>query len=804
MAKPYQPREIEKKWQRVWEAEEAFRAPDMPGEKKRYILDFFPYPSGSGLHVGHPLGYVATDVIARASRMQGYDVLHPMGWDAFGLPAENYALKNKIHPKAAVEENITGFRKQLKMFGPSYDWSREINTTDPAYYKWTQWIFLQLFAANLAYEAETSINWCPECQTGLSNEEASGGVCDRCGTKVEQRIIRQWMLKITAYADRLLNDLDELDWPDRIKEMQRNWIGRSEGAQVTFMLRGSGKEEPLEVYTTRPDTLFGATYVVLAPEHPLVERLLGWEGVNHDAVHRYVAAAAQKSDLERQEGKEKTGVKIDGVVAVNPVNDEEIPVFVADYVLVHYGTGAIMSVPAHDERDFAFAKQFDLPIRQVVSPDGHVHGSIEAAMSGDGMLVNSGQFNRLTATKAREEIIAWLKKEKKGVAKVNFKLRDWVFSRQRYWGEPIPLIHCAECGVVAVPEEDLPVLLPDVESYEPTGTGESPLAAMDEWVNTTCPTCKEPAKRETNTMPQWAGSCWYYLRFLDPNNNEVFVAKEKEKAWMPVDTYVGGAEHAVLHLLYARFWHKVLFDAGHVSTNEPFARLFALSMILGPDHQKMSKSRGNVINPDEVIEEYGADSFRLYEMFMGPLDQEKPWDTQGMIGMFRFLKKVHALAQGEFSEVAGTHERHRLIKKVTDDIASLNMNTAIAAMMEFVNLRQKGEGMSREDMLALTRLLAPFAPHLGEEMWQEILGQKGSVQNAAWPEYDEQFVVEEEVTIAVQVNGKLRGTMDLQKGVSEGEAVNTAMGIPAVIRAVDGVEVKRTVFVPDKVVNFIV
>ena len=813
MAKPYDPKAIEQKWQQEWEKQGLHRAEDDSEKPKAYVLDMFPYPSGAGLHVGHPLGYVATDVYARYLRMTGHNVLHPMGWDAFGLPAENYAIKNKMHPRDAVEKNIERFKEQLSLFGFSYDWSREINTTDPGYYRWTQWIFLELFDQGLAYEAETPINWCPSCKTGLANEEVTAGACERCGTKVERRNIRQWMLKITEYGDRLLNDLEGLDWPERIKEMQRNWIGRSEGAEVRFTLSGGANTYDLPVYTTRPDTLFGATYVVLSPEHELVSTLLDADVIeNHKDVHEYVAAAAAKSDLERQESKEKTGVRLGGVTAKNPVNKEELPVFVADYVLVHYGTGAIMAVPAHDERDFEFAKAQDLPIIQVISSDGTSLGEVKEPYVGEGVLVRSGDYDGLAAGEAKKKITEDLAKRGSAEPKVNYKLRDWVFSRQRYWGEPIPVVHCSECGVVPVPEDELPVLLPEVESYEPTGTGESPLAAIDAWVNTTCPTCDGPAKRETNTMPQWAGSCWYYLRYIDPKNDETLVDPKKEQYWMPVDLYLGGAEHAVLHLLYARFWHKVLHDRGHVSTNEPFQKLFNQGMILGPDHQKMSKSRGNVINPDEVIADYGADSFRLYEMFMGPLDQEKPWDTQGMIGLFRFLRKVYEQVQAVDEQLDDNDPirmperalRAQLIAKVTDDIESFDLNTAISAMMKYLNERLSRGPLSVLDAETMTILLAPFAPHLAEEIWHEILDKEGSVHQAEWPTYDEALTKGETVTVAVQVNGKLRGTLELSRGTSEGEAKRLAEDLEAVQKNLAGKDVKRVVFVPDRIVNFII
>jgi leucyl-tRNA synthetase len=866
---PYDPKTIERKWQAFWEERQMYRAPDFPKKKKRYVLDMFPYPSGEGLHVGHVEGYTATDVISRYFRMRGEDVLHPMGWDAFGLPAENYAIQTKTHPTFVVERNIARFREQLKRMGFSYDWSREINTTDPAYYRWTQWIFLKLFERGLAYEAEAPINFCPKDKTGLANEEVVDGKCDRCGTVVERRMLRQWMLKITAYAERLLSGLDELSWPERIKEMQRNWIGRSEGAEVLFEIvphgesnAERGKPYDLWVFTTRPDTLFGATYVVLAPEHPFIEGALQNPQspiLNLNDVRSYVEKAKQKSELERQGGEsEKSGVRLEGVVAINPVNDAKLPVFVADYVLGHYGTGAIMAVPAHDERDFAFAKRYGLPVTIVICPHEPEKTCpiLTEAYLGEGHLVGSGQFDGMPSEEARDAIVAWLAKQGKAKKVTHYKLRDWIFSRQRFWGEPIPLVFCERCreraeairasgvesgnsgfskgellnpGWIAVPEDELPVTLPDVEHYEPTGTGESPLATITDWVQTTCPKCGGPAKRETNTMPQWAGSCWYYLRFIDPHNDERFVNAERERAWMPVDLYVGGAEHAVLHLLYARFWHMVLYDEGLVSTQEPFARLVNQGIILGPDNQKMSKSRGNIINPDEVIEAYGADTLRLYELFMGPLESEKPWDTRGIIGIWRFLNKVYAFAvkthaqedteqrrrvpprsplSGGGVQRGSTNDiermRHRVIKKVTEDIEAMKFNTALSALMEYLNELSKHNAPRESDIETLLLLLAPFAPHLAEELWHTSLNRTRSIHEERWPSYDPTMVVEENVTIAIQVNGKLRGEIAIRRGATEDEVRSLAENNSNIARYLSEGTILKVIFVPDRLMNFVV
>ena len=986
---PYDPKTIEPKWQKYWEERAMHRAEDFSKRPKRYILDMFPYPSGEGLHVGHVEGYTATDILARYARMKGFNVLHPMGWDAFGLPAENAALKEGVHPRTLVQRNVARFRGQIRRLGFSYDWAREISTADPAYYKWTQWIFLQLFKRGLAYEAKAPINFCPKDKTGLANEEVVQGKCERCGTPVERRMLRQWMLKITAYADRLLSDLEKLDWPEKIKEMQRNWIGRSEGGEIVFPVRRApadyvflhcykgtpeghfrdwlkrelereghkvamlalpnpaepnieeqvafvltnaaftrntivvthslggvvalkllpklsepiaklvmvapplrpefldhprknleqctdwqfdfsavkekaseivvlsdlhddvvppaqprelaeklgatlveaiareqhfcAKEEPfvweyarphLRVFTTRADTLFGATYVVVAPEHPLMTRIenRGLRIENHEEATKYVREAKQKSDLERQEGiGDKTGVRIEGVVAVNPVNGEELPIFVADYVLGHYGTGAIMAVPAHDERDFAFAQKHDLLIREVVTPDGKTKRTLHEAFEMDGILVNSGDFSRVSSADAREKITAWLAEQGRARTVVHYKLRDWVFSRQRYWGEPIPLVHCDRCGVVPVPEEQLPVLLPDIEQYEPTGTGESPLSAIQEWVNVSCPQCGGAARRETNTMPQWAGSCWYYLRYLDPHSAERFVGEKEERYWMPVDLYLGGAEHAVLHLLYGRFWHKILFDEGLVSTDEPFRKLFNQGLILGPDNQKMSKSRGNIINPDDVIDAYGADTLRMYEMFMGPLEDGKPWDTKGIVGIWRFLKRVYAYVAeagtGEVAETAGSTDgerlRHRTIRKATEDIENFRFNTAISALMEYLNAISRFQIPDSKFSETLVLLLAPFAPHLCEELWQETLGKTKSVFEEQWPTYDESMTEEDMVTVAIQVNGKTRGQIRVKKDADERTVRSVAEKESAVARHLKDIAVSRVIFVPDRLMNFV-
>jgi leucyl-tRNA synthetase len=804
--------EIEKKWQARWESEKAFRAVEdksFPKDKRRYVLDMFPYPSGAGLHVGHPEGYTATDIYCRYLRMNGYNVLHPMGFDAFGLPAENYAIKTGTHPAATTQANIDHFRIQIKSLGFSYDWEREVSTCMPDYYKWTQWIFLQLYKRGLAYEAEMPINWCPSCKTGLANEEVKEGLCDRCGTKVTRKRIRQWVLKITAYADRLLEDLDGLDWPEPVKLMQRNWIGRSEGAQVTFGIEGHG--DKLEIFTTRADTLFGVTYMVLSPEHPLVAQIT--TAAQKADVEAYVEAAARKSDLERTDlAKDKSGV-FTGAYAINPLNGQRVPIWISDYVLISYGTGAIMAVPAHDDRDWAFAKKFGLPIIQVVASKKQYESGFDFSKEPetcdieDGYSVNSGPFTGMLTEAAKKAIIEKIEADGIGRRSINYKLRDWLFSRQRYWGEPIPLVHCDKCGIVPLPESELPLLLPEVKSYTPTGTGESPLANVPEWVETKCPTCGGAAKRETNTMPQWAGSCWYYLRYLDTNNDKAFASKEAVDYWMPVDLYVGGAEHAVLHLLYSRFWHKVLYDLGVVGTKEPFQRLVNQGMILGEDNQKMSKSRGNVINPDDIVREYGADSMRVYEMFMGPLEVSKPWATAGLVGVSRFLEKVWALSERALVDTEPSKESlkslNRAVKKVTGDTSSLNFNTAISAMMIYVNELGRLESLPRSLWEPLVLMLAPYAPHLAEELWAKA-GHAKSLVRAAWPTYDEALCTDDTKEIVVQVNGKIRERFSAAAGTAQDELQKTALSLPKVKEWTDGKKVVKVVVVKDKLVNIVV
>ncbi|MDR2900079.1 MAG: leucine--tRNA ligase [Treponema sp.] len=800
---------IEPKWQKFWDEHKTFKATEdnsFPKDKRKYVLDMFPYPSAQGLHVGHPEGYTATDIYCRYLRMNGYNVLHPMGFDAFGLPAENYAIKTGTHPSVTTAANVNKFREQIKALGFSYDWDREVDTSVPEYYQWTQWIFLQLFKKGLAYEADTPINWCPSCKTGLANEEVKDGECDRCGTKVTRKRIRQWILKITAYGDRLLNDLDTLDWPEPVKLMQRNWIGRSEGANVFFNIKGHSNDK-LEIYTTRPDTLFGATYMVISPEHPFVAKITTAE--QKAAVEKYIEDAAKKSDLERTDlAKTKTGV-FSGAYAINPMNGKEIPIWIADYVLISYGTGAIMAVPAHDERDWDFAKAFDLPIIQVVAKTlaDKYDGTPDECTVADGIAVNSGAFDGLNTEDAKKKVTAWL--EEKGIGKkaVNYKLRDWIFSRQRYWGEPIPVVHCPKDGIVPLPEDQLPLTLPEVESYTPTGTGESPLAAIDEWVNTTCPICGGKAKRETNTMPQWAGSCWYYLRYMDPCNKTAFAAKDKIEYWSPVDLYVGGTEHAVLHLLYSRFWHKVLYDLGLVNTIEPFQRLVNQGMILGEDGQKMSKSRGNVINPDDVISEFGADAMRVYEMFMGPLEVSKPWITSGIAGVSRFLERLYAMGEKPLNDDEGSKDLvrllHKTLKKVSDDTSSLNFNTAISAMMVYSDKLNKLETLPRALWEPLVKMVSPYAPHLAEELWEK-LGYKESISKAAWAVYDEALTKDDEITIVVQVNGKIRESFVVPAGTSKEDIEKTGMALPGVLKWTMDKEIVKVITVPGKLVNIVV
>jgi len=813
---------IEPKWQKYWDENKTFKTeedPNFPKDKRRYVLDMFPYPSGQGLHVGHPEGYTATDIYCRYLRMNGYNVLHPMGFDAYGLPAENYAIKTGTHPAVTTAANVNRFRAQIKALGFSYDWDREVDTSVEDYYRWTQWIFLKLFEKGLAYEAESPINWCPSCKTGLANEEVKDGLCERCGEKVTRKRIRQWILKITAYAERLLADLDLLDWPEPVKLMQRNWIGRSEGANVVFKVDKStlknNEDLSFEIYTTRPDTLFGVTYMVLSPEHPLVDKLTTPE--QKQAVASYIEAAARKSDLERTDlAKGKTGV-FSGAYAVNPVNDQKIPIWIADYVLISYGTGAIMAVPAHDERDWEFAKEFKLPIILVVSADKpqagkDYSGEPAECTSADGYSVNSSTFTGLPTEEAKKRITQWL--EEKGIGKraVNYKLRDWIFSRQRYWGEPIPVVHCEKCGIVPLSEKDLPLKLPQVKSYAPTGTGESPLAGITEWVNTTCPKCGGKAKRETNTMPQWAGSCWYYIRYLDPKNDKAFAAKDKIDYWLPVDLYIGGVEHAVLHLLYSRFWHKVLYDLGLVNSVEPFQRLVNQGMILGEDNQKMSKSRGNVINPDDIIKEYGADSLRVYEMFMGPLEVSKPWNMAGVTGVSRFLERLWAISEKPVSEAAPGSEQaggaelqkllHRTIEKVTKDTATLNFNTAISAMMIYSTELAKLAEIPRAMWEPLVIMAGAYAPHLGEELWEK-LGHKESVSLSQWASFDPKLTVFDEVTIVVQVGGKIREKFTAAAGTAKEELEKTALALPGTQKWLEGQTIAKVITVPDKLVNIV-
>lgn len=800
--------EIEPKWQAYWLKNKTFRTPDEPDQAKEkfYALDMFPYPSGAGLHVGHPEGYTATDIVCRYKRMKGFNVLHPMGWDAFGLPAEQYAIETGTHPRETTYNNIARFRAQLQAIGFSYDWDREFATTDEDYYRWTQWIFLKLYEKGLAYQAEVPVNWCPALGTVLANEEVIDGKSERGGHPVIRKPMRQWMLRITAYADRLLSDLEPLDWPESIKEMQRNWIGRSEGADVEFRVAKSA--ERVTVFTTRPDTLFGATYMVLSPEHPLVASITTIE--QRDAVKAYQEAATHKSDLERTElQKVKTGV-FTGAYAINPVNEEQIPIWVADYVLMGYGTGAIMAVPAHDERDGEFAQTFNLPVRVVVQP---TDGSEASGFTGDGVSVNSPLIDGLPTPEAKKKITEWLESKGFGKPRVNYKLRDWLFSRQRYWGEPFPIIFVDGEPKPLSPDQ-LPLLLPDVKTYRPSGTGESPLATIADWLNTTDPETGKPAVRETNTMPQWAGSCWYYLRFIDPKNAGAPVDPAKEKYWMPVDLYVGGAEHAVLHLLYARFWHKVLYDCGVVSTVEPFHRLVNQGMILGEDNQKMSKSRGNVVNPDDVIREYGADSLRLYEMFMGPLEAVKPWNMRGVEGVARFLNRAYRLVCDEESgavlpSIVGEPSRdqlralHGMLKKVGEDIEGLRFNTAISAMMEFANEAQKWEQRPRAVLEPFIVALSPFAPHLAEELWAK-LGHTESLAYKPWPTYDPALLVSETMEIPVQVNGKLRGKLVVSTGATQ-ESLLAAAQVEAGIQShLAGKTIRKVIYVPNRLLNLVV
>ena len=803
MERVYNPKEIEQKWQKIWDDEKAFAASDDYSKPKYYALVEFPYPSGQGLHVGHPRPYTALDIVARKRRMEGYNVLYPMGWDAFGLPTENYAIKNHIHPKIVTKNNVHRFKEQLHSLGYSFDWDREINTTDPEYYKWTQWIFLKLFKAGLAYKAEMPINWCTSCKVGLANEEVVNGHCERCGAEVIRKVKSQWMLKITEYADKLLEGLDHVDYIERVKVSQKNWIGRSTGAEVDFPI--AGKEDKLRIYTTRPDTLFGVTYMVISPEHPYIEKFAS-EIKNLDEVKAYQEQAARKSDFERSElAKEKTGVKIDGLTAVNPVNGKEIPICVSDYVLMSYGTGAIMAVPAHDERDWEFAKKFNMPIIQVVeSSEGPVDVNEAAFVDvATGKLVNSGFLNGMEVAEAKKAIIEYLEKENIGTQKTNYKLRDWVFSRQRYWGEPIPIVHCDKCGYVPLPEDQLPLELPDVESYMPTDNGESPLAAMRSWVETTCPCCGGPAERETDTMPQWAGSSWYFLRYTDPHNTEALASPEALKYWMPVDWYNGGMEHTTLHLLYSRFWHRFLYDEKVVPCPEPYQKRTSHGMILGENGEKMSKSRGNVVNPDDIVNEFGADTLRTYEMFIGAFELSAAWSNEGVKGCRRFLERVWKLQEIVTDEAGYSKEletrMHQTIKKVSSDFETLKYNTAIAAMMSLINDFYKAGKVTRDEFKTLLILLNPVAPHMTEELWQ-IMNYGGRLYQTSWPTYEEAKTVESEVEIAVQVNGKVRATIKIAADISKEDAI--AAGKAAVADKLTG-QIVKEIYVPGRLVNIV-
>ena len=803
MSELYNHKVVEKKWQKVWDDNKAFAATDDYSKPKYYALVEFPYPSGQGLHVGHPRPYTALDIVARKRRMQGYNVLYPMGWDAFGLPTENYAIKNKIHPKIVTENNVKRFKEQLHSLGYSFDWDREINTTDPSYYKWTQWIFLKLFKAGLAYKKEMPINWCTSCKVGLANEEVVNGVCERCGAPVVRKVKSEWMLKITDYAEKLIEGLDHVDYIERVKVSQKNWIGKSQGAEVDFSIKG--KEDKLRVYTTRCDTLFGVTYMVVSPEHPIIDKYKD-ELKNWDAIAAYRDEAAKKSDFERAElAKEKTGVQIEGLTAINPVNGKEIPIWISDYVLMSYGTGAIMAVPAHDERDWEFAKKFNLPLIQVVAKNGE-EVDINAAAFTDvatGVLINSDFLNGLEVKDAKAKMIAFLEEKKIGTAKTNYKLRDWVFSRQRYWGEPIPIVHCDKCGYVPIDESELPLMLPEVESYMPTDNGESPLAAMTDWVNTTCPCCGGPAKRETDTMPQWAGSSWYFLRYTDPHNDEALASKEALKYWMPVDWYNGGMEHTTLHLLYSRFWHKFLYDQGVVPCPEPYQKRTSHGMILGENGEKMSKSRGNVVNPDDIVREYGADTLRTYEMFIGAFDLSASWSEDGVKGCRRFLERIWKLQDIMTNEEGYSSDletkMHQTIKKVSSDYENLKYNTAIAAMMALLNDFTKKGSITKGEYKTLLILLNPVAPHITEELWQ-IIGGSGYVYEQTWPEYEEAKTVENTVEIAVQINGKTKGTLAIGRDDAKEDVIAKAK--ESIADKLAGNIVKE-IYVPGRIVNIV-
>ena len=802
MSVPFNHKAIEKKWRENWE-KKPINVND--GSKpKYYCLDMFPYPSGNGLHVGHWRGYVISDVWSRYKMMQGYYVIHPMGWDAFGLPAENYAIKMGVHPAKSTAENVANIKRQINDIAAIYDWDMEVNTTDPAFYKWTQWIFVQMFKKGLAYEKEFPINWCPSCKTGLANEEVVNGRCERCGAEVTKKNLRQWMLRITKYADRLLNDLDKLDWPEKVKKMQTDWIGKSYGAEVDFAI--DGRQDKIKVYTTRPDTLYGATFMVLSPEHALARELATPE--NQEAVEQYIYDASMKSNVDRMQAKEKTGV-FTGSYAINPLNQEKVPIWLSDYVLADYGTGAIMCVPAHDDRDFEFAKKFGLPIIQVIAKDGkEIENMTEAYTEASGTMINSGEWNGMESSVLKKE--APLMIEARGIGKktVNYKLRDWVFSRQRYWGEPIPIIHCPHCGNVPVPEEELPLRLPEVESYQPTGTGESPLAAIDEWVNCKCPVCGADAKRETNTMPQWAGSSWYFLRYVDNKNDQELVSREKADKYLPVDMYIGGVEHAVLHLLYSRFYTKFLHDIGVIDFDEPFQKLFNQGMITGKNGIKMSKSKGNVVSPDDLVRDYGCDSLRMYELFVGPPELDAEWDDRGIDGVNRFIRRFWNLAlDSKEAAVEATPEmvklRHRLIHDVTQRLESFSLNTVISAFMEYnnklIDLAKKTGGIDKETIEAFTLLLAPFVPHVAEEIWQQY-GHTETIFHEKWPEHDEKAMIDDQVEIPVQINGKTRAVITVSRDISKEEAI--AKGKEAIADRLTGTIVKE-IYVPAKIVNIV-
>ncbi len=799
----YNHKAVEEKWQKIWEDKGVFHASDDTEKEKFYALIEFPYPSGQGLHVGHPRPYTALDTVARKRRLEGYNVLYPIGWDAFGLPTENYAIKNHIHPEIVTKKNIARFKKQIQSLGISFDWSREINTTNPEYYKWTQWIFIQLYKHGLAYKKEMNVNWCTSCKCVLANEEVVNGVCERCGSEVVHKVKSQWMLKITEYADRLINDLDLVNYPDRVKAQQKNWIGRSKGAEVDFTTTTG---DTLTIYTTRADTLYGATYMVISPEHPMIEK---WADKisNMDEIKKYQEAAARKSDFERTEvAKEKTGVRIDGVNAINPVNNKEIPIFISDYVLVSYGTGAIMAVPAHDTRDWEFAKKFDLPIIEVVKG-----GNVQEEAYTDcakGIMVNSGMLDGLTVDEAKKKIIDWLTSEGKGHSKVNYKLRDWVFSRQRYWGEPIPMVYCEKCGYVPIDEKDLPLRLPMVESYEPTDNGESPLAKMTDWINTTCPCCGGKAKRETDTMPQWAGSSWYYLRYMDPHNKNAIASKEALNYWSPVDWYNGGMEHTTLHLLYSRFWHKFLYDIGVVPTPEPYAKRTSHGMILGENGEKMSKSRGNVVNPDEIVDEYGADTMRLYEMFIGDFEKAAPWSKASIRGCRRFVERYwnlqSVLIDGDKIRPELEGAFNKAIKKVGEDIENIKFNTAIATLMALINDISNVKSINKEELRIFSILLNPFAPHVTEEVYEACKLGNGILAEAEWPEYDESKCVDESVEIVVQVNGKIKAKLNIPVDADKDAVLDLAKNDENVKKAIDGMKIIKEIVVPKKLVNLVV